>query len=295
MPLVASKAPYTLLVVEDDLPLNPREDYENFGKMVCWHSRYNLGDPHVFAEPGDFLRQMLSDMYADQNGRPIYDFLKSGKAAGARLQYNPAAREWELLASSDWLDVKGWYKSSSYPAALKGRDIPDSFFDDCLSALKLTEMQKLLMQSGRFAMLPLYLYDHSGLTIRTAPFSCPWDSGQVGWIYADKEMMEKEYGAVTPETIARTMEVLEREVEAYDYYLTGQCYGFQLFEGAQEIDSCWGFLGDIHTLQEDIRSYLPEGCESLVEDLRYEDRCFDIDDYLEEAMQEPDDEYDAEL
>lgn len=68
-----------------------------------------------------------------------------------------------------------------------------------------------------------------------------------------------------------------------------------MFEGAQEIDSCWGFLGDIHTLQEDIRSYLPEGCESLVEDLRYEDCRFDIDDYLEEAMQEPDDEYDAEL
>jgi hypothetical protein len=34
-----------------------------------------------------------------------------------------------------------------------------------------------------FIALPLYLYDHSGLTMNTSGFSCPWDSGQVGFIY----------------------------------------------------------------------------------------------------------------
>jgi hypothetical protein len=32
-------------------------------------------------------------------------------------------------------------------------------------------------------VVPLYLYDHSGITMSTSPFSCPWDSGQVGYIW----------------------------------------------------------------------------------------------------------------
>ncbi|MCK4237452.1 MAG: hypothetical protein KAX38_10065, partial [Candidatus Krumholzibacteria bacterium] len=32
-------------------------------------------------------------------------------------------------------------------------------------------------------VLPLYLLDHGGITMSTTPFSCPWDSGQIGWTY----------------------------------------------------------------------------------------------------------------
>lgn len=289
MPLVATKVPYTLLVVEDDIPLNPRENYDNFGKMVCWHRQYGLGDEHDFDEPRDFLQNMLFDIYSNQNAQPIYDFIKSGKAAEARLKYNRATREWELLENNYWSDGKGWYTSSSYPAFLKGKDIPDSFLDDCLSALKLTEMRELLEQSGQFVLLPLYLYDHSGITMSTAPFSCPWDSGQVGWIYADRQMIEQEYGAVTPETMARTKEVLESEVEVYDYYLTGQCYGFQLFEDDLEIDSCWGFMGDIHCFQNALKAEMPKGFEDMVEDLQFEED-FDVDEYLSQLQEEADNE-----
>ena len=42
--------------------------------------------------------------------------------------------------------------------------------------------------------LPLYLYDHSGITMNTTGFACSWDSGQVGWIYATKEKLRKETG-----------------------------------------------------------------------------------------------------
>ena len=41
MPLAATRAPYTLFIVDDDMPLNPREDYDCLGKMVCWHGRYS--------------------------------------------------------------------------------------------------------------------------------------------------------------------------------------------------------------------------------------------------------------
>ena len=280
MPMVAHKTPYTLLVSEDDMPSNPRTDYDNLGKMVCWHRHYQLGDQHKFDEPRDFLTQMLFQMYAS-NAKTIYDYIKAGKASEAKLQYNRSNREWELW--ENWSSSEKWYKTSSYPAALKGGDIPCWFLDDCLSALKNSEMISLLEQSGQIVLMPLYLYDHSGITMSTSPFSCPWDSGQVGWIYADREMIEKEYGGLTPETIGAARERIENEVQTYDYYLTDQCYGFQLFEGDMEIDSCWGFLGDLRSLQNDLKEYMPEGFEDMAENLQYESDSFDIEEYLEEA------------
>ena len=41
--------------------------------------------------------------------------------------------------------------------------------------------------STKIIILPLYLYDHSGISMKTTPFSCQWDSGQVGWIYVEKK------------------------------------------------------------------------------------------------------------
>ena len=97
--------------------------------------------------------------------------------------------------------------------------------------------------------LPLYLYDHSGITMSTEPFSCRWDSGQVGWIYAQK-------GAegLTDKEIIRA---LKSEVKEYDYYLRGEVYGFAIESPSGEIvDSCWGFYGDLDYCKEEAQASL---------------------------------------
>ena len=288
MPLAATRAPYTLFIVDDDMPLNPREDYDCLGKMVCWHGRYSLGEKHDFEEPRDFLQELLFSEYSSGHGRnnPVFEFLKSGKARDAKLEYNRSTREWELLENQHWTAESDWYVSSRYAASLKD-DVPDWFLDDCLSALSTGELFSLVEQMEGMVILPLYLYDHSGITMNTTGFSCPWDSGQVGWIYADKRRIEAEYGKVTPETMEKARQVLEGEVKSYDYFLTGQCYGFQLFREDVEVDSCWGFLGEIRDVQDDVKSYLPEDCDPAIVELlqfRYEE--LDIDEYLEELREE---------
>ena len=45
-----------------------------------------------------------------------------------------------------------------------------------------------------FVFRPLYLYDHSGLSMSTSPYSCTWDSGQVGYIYALRSHLVKSTG-----------------------------------------------------------------------------------------------------
>ncbi len=101
--------------------------------------------------------------------------------------------------------------------------------------------------------LPLYVYEHGGITISTGAFSCPWDSGQVGWIYVTKERLYREYGwkRITKKRYEQIVKYLEGEVNEYDMYLTGQCYGYCIEdEGGEELDSCWGFLGMEYVLEE---------------------------------------------
>lgn len=101
-------------------------------------------------------------------------------------------------------------------------------------------------------ILPLYLYDHSGITMNTTGFSCRWDSGQVGLIYVTEEKMKEEYGEINEENLAKAKRVLEGEVKTYDSYLTGDIYSFKLVKKStcdhghvheELVDSCGGFYG----------------------------------------------------
>jgi hypothetical protein len=90
----------------------------------------------------------------------------------------------------------------------------------------------------------LYLYDHSGITMKTSPFSCPWDSGQVGIIFVDREKVRQEFNVrrIGKRIKLKAFEILEGEVKTYDDYLTGQFYGYIILDKKGEIlDSCWGF------------------------------------------------------
>ena len=87
-------------------------------------------------------------------------------------------------------------------------------------------MQKVI--SEKYLMLPLYLYDHSGLAMSTESFSgraphAEWDSGQVGWIYVSKEDALKEFDAdkMTGAIRQKADALMRSEVAAYDSYLHG--------------------------------------------------------------------------
>lgn len=95
-------------------------------------------------------------------------------------------------------------------------------------------------------MLPLYLYDHSGITMSTSPFSCPWDSGQVGFIYATRRAVLKEWNKkrMSPTLNEQATQVLLAEVKEYNQYLTGDVWGYIIEDDAgEQLDSCWGFYG----------------------------------------------------
>ena len=95
------------------------------------------------------------------------------------------------------------------------------------------ELKEQEQETGEAAeLLPLYLMDHSGITMRTgseAFRACDpqrWDWGQVGWIVARPAGIRKIYDIPKDEPITedhrrRVRELMEAEVETYDHYLTG--------------------------------------------------------------------------
>jgi len=104
-------------------------------------------------------------------------------------------------------------------------------------------------------MLPLFLYDHSGITMRTTPFDCPWDSGQVGFIYTTPEKIREclQVKRLTKKVLAKVDEILVNEVKVYDQYLTGDVWYYWVEDAEGErIDElgCGGFYGSDYALEE---------------------------------------------
>lgn len=162
---------YLIKIFQDYEPENPRQ-WDNLGKMICFHRKYNLGDQH---------------------------------------NYNSN-------------DFNSWDEFKS----------------------------QLIKDHNVAVIIPIYMYDHSGITISTTPFSYPWDSGQIGFIFVSKVDALKEYGGskLTKKLKEKLTHNLIGEVEAYDQYLTGDVYGYQITLNEEELESCWGYYGSESCLNE---------------------------------------------
>ncbi len=109
------------------------------------------------------------------------------------------------------------------------------------------EMKKAIIKEENPAViLPLYMYDHSGISISTSPFSCRWDSGQIGFVLVSKKQALEEYGGVRVSSKKKTKieSIIQAEVKTYTQYVGGEVYGFQIVDEDDDIvDSCYGFYG----------------------------------------------------
>ena len=80
---------------------------------------------------------------------------------------------------------------------------------------------------------PLYMYDHSGITISTSSFGCQWDSGQIGWVFIDEKQWKLMMGE-TEYTDEKLNDIIDNDVKTYDSYITGDVYQYTIYE----IETC---------------------------------------------------------
>lgn len=247
---------YELEIFHDEFADNPRS-WDNVCTMVCWHNSYNLGDKHNYDDTEDFLRQIVSNtLSADE----IINYVKfEDENNDVKLEYNRSTHEWELIEIYNGRKYIGQTFSS--------REIKEAnMIKECiLEYLSISSLKELADRNH--VILPLFLYDHSGITISCSnayPYNDRWDAGQVGWIYVSKEKIFKETLNPTEETWRdKALKLLRSEVEIYDLYLQNKVYGYILkhkviqrelcphcgkiikeYEDIEEIETVSGFYGD---------------------------------------------------
>ena len=131
----------------------------------------------------------------------------------------------------------------------------------CEDDLTEEEMQEILNSEDFFA-LPLFIYEHGGLALSTSS-QCQWDSSCVGIIYLSKDDVQQN-------GIENPIKILKDEIKEYDDYLQGNIFGIIISEKYkkvtipyyqniadkicnsdwEEIDSCYGFIGEDYAIQE---------------------------------------------
>jgi hypothetical protein len=217
---------------------NPRDFGEPLGKMYTWHRRYTLGgEDDLNCQPRPVsMEQWLWDEFT-----PKLEGFEGHYIDDGRVLCPPTDQEKEkyyALRDTDGeeTDEFGYLMSR----------VNEEVVSEEQSAAFLASLDKWRVDNVE--ILNLYLYDHSGITISTSPFSCPWDSGQVGFIWTTAERCW-EYDIAFWEAAGR----LEGEVKDLDYYLTGDVWGFQCYEFDKE------------SLDEDLESDL-EKLEVLYQD-----------------------------
>jgi hypothetical protein len=180
---------------------------------------------------------MSKEKIAEKNGYRVYLY-QDNDARNPRVEYDNVGtmvcwhRRYKLGDQQPKENYRDWLRSLV--------DADEEWSDE--------QVQEAVDQ--RFIFLPLYLYDHSGITISTGPFGCPWDSGQVGWIYVSLDKAKEEWG----DDKEAAIKYLKGEVETYDQYLRGEVYGYVLHGPDGVEDSCCGFYGYENAKQEAVEA-----------------------------------------
>ena len=234
---------YLLHIREDSDPLNPRKDCYNAAIMACFHPRYNLGDDISAVGDEELWISLVAECFTDEE---LIKRAESGAIRSIRLSPCDDPDMVSLSVCYKWATVLGDSDSVWGEMKVDKRYLAHEIRE----SLSIKACQALL--KGKVEWLPLYLYDHSGITMSTSPFCDPWDSGMVGWIYCTKEHAVDDIGWNEDTWAEQAIKAMEEEVKVYDQYLTGDVYGFtllRLVDGEwEEEDSCWGFFGsDIET------------------------------------------------
>lgn len=173
-------------------------------------------------------------MYAEQLELPnIIDYSKDKWELKIEYdEYTDSPREWDNLGT---ICVSRACRYVSNEATA----LSDSNVLEWCNA----EKDKKALEDRGYIVLPLSVYDHSGVSIYIGGKCDPWDSSQIGWYIVSREDVRKEYGVkrISHKLLEKVKNILDSEVKTFNHYINGEVYTFTLKHNDEEVDSCGGF------------------------------------------------------
>lgn len=149
----------------------------------------------------------------------------------------------------------------------------DLGFRDCRPFEALHEYHAALVEhmEKKTVFQPVYKYEHGGVVYATTPFSCPWDSGQVGYIYLKKDQIREFYNwkNLTQKRIKAIENRLKAEIETFSQWANGEVLARHVvsteefenhFDSARDeinlnilddLDSVWEIYGEAEKVLEE--------------------------------------------
>jgi hypothetical protein len=179
---------------------------------------------------------IVSDDY-DYDKRVI-SFSNSYRLEIRTDDYPDSPRDWDNLGTMHY-----WHRDY-----ILGDERVDIHYYDSLEELVST----LRDDHGDLIWLPLYLMDHSGITMSTSSHhfqmvdSHGWDWGCCGIITATYEDIKQAYmvDEITEEILEKATQCLISEVETFDQYITGDVYMVSVLDDNDNyLDGLGGIYG----------------------------------------------------
>lgn len=258
----------TINVYYDDTPEDPRT-WDNVATFVCEHRRYNLGDEQ------------------DIEGR-IDSLFSDYVPAKAIIDYFVKTRDAHLVPGeeNDYCDQYYEYKETvcgeEYTRHIDAdtSDSDDSVASDMADKLDLCEKISLLEDTGEVVILPISMYEHSGISLwlgsKWGHPDAQWDCSSIGLAFVEKKTA-KEEGMLDPgdeyehDWKKWAYAMMEGEMETYNKYVSGEVYGYMIEdeEGEECSDvhlcGCWGYYDKGRLLEDakdNIDTYLEKKRET---------------------------------
>lgn len=264
---------YLIKVIVDPNPDSPAE-WDRDEKVVCFHPRF-MGDNHEFRNKNDFIESLLSKLltHDKEADKGFWD------PAMVRLfEYwmGSGGMSLEKVETDILLDMAfntTWEKKVEYGKMLFNSEEFKDLWDQMVEDSDFNDLYDLVENSNKIVIAPVYAYEHGGMTISLAPFSCPWDSGQIGWAYTFID----DYADCPGEEIEKYMDEL---VKAYDMYLRGDVFAVITLQKKKcdccghteynEEDSCYGiYAANRDILMAELKSCVSKATEPLIDKLEW--------------------------
>lgn len=171
--------------------------------------------------------------------------------------------KWELKISYDEFtdSPREWDNLGQICVSKSCRYCNNEYEDtDSLSWYKESDDLNTLERKG-YIVLPLSVYDHSGVSIYIGGKCDAWDSSRIGWYIVSREKIRKEYSVkrISPKLLEKVKNIMVNEIKTFNAYINGEVYEYSLLHNGDEVDSCGGFYDDT----DEYRGYVRDMYEHL--------------------------------
>lgn len=139
-------------------------------------------------------------------------------------------------------------------------ELPYEYNEKFKESRNLNEIEDMLTKLG-YIHERICIYDHSGVQVYLGSPCCRWDSGYIGWYVIHKNDIKFQCGGtkrISKKQIKDCLEIMKSEIRAYNNWINGNVFWYELYKNGKLIDSCSGFIADNQEdALEDFMVYFP--------------------------------------